>query len=120
MSVSVIGLSCGIMIYGFEIGLGKSFEIAGSCVTLGGTIWLSVDALRARKRVRSQGGAKTLSEIMKNAGTQGSLKDEHGNSLDSDQALSLWFAKRTVTWNWIALVVMAVGFVLDIIGKIIS
>ena len=119
MSVSIIRLSYKTMIY-FEIGWGKGFEIAGSSVTFIGTVWLAIDALRARKHVRSQEGAKALSEIMRNAGVVGSLKDKKGNSLDSDQALNLWFAKRTVTWNWIALIIIAIGFMLDIIGKIIS
>jgi hypothetical protein len=98
--------------------MSNGFEIAGSCVTLFGTVWLSIDAFLIRRHIRSEAGASKLLEILKNSGAGKVLTDTKGKPLDSEEALHLWFATRTIAWNWIALSVIAGGFVLDLIGKL--
>jgi hypothetical protein len=93
--------------------MSSGLEIAGSCLTFVGGVWLSIDAFLARKHIRSESGASKLLEILKSTGAAELLKDKQGKPLNSEEALRLWFARRTIAWNWIALVIIAVGFLLD-------
>ena len=94
------------------------FEISGSVTTFIGAAWLLIDALRIRGHIRSESGASELLRILNKAGASNAITDEKGNPLNSDKDLQLWFAARTITWNWIALGLMAGGFLLDFIGKL--
>jgi hypothetical protein len=90
-------------------------------MTFGGAIWLSVDAFLIRRHIRSEAGSKELLNILKkaDAGGGGAVTDKKtGKPLDSNKALQLWFARRTVAWNWIALTIITIGFLLDLIGKL--
>jgi hypothetical protein len=98
--------------------MSNGFEIAGACFTTAGGLWLLVDALRIRHTVRAEEGASRLREILDRVGAGDILKDGKGNPLNSEKALRLWFAARTIAWNWIALALITAGFVLDLIGKI--
>lgn len=94
------------------------FEIAGSAITFGGAVWLSIDAFCVLKRIRSEAGSKELLSILKDADASGVVTDKKtGRPLSSEKALQQWFATRTIAWNWIALAIIALGFLLDLIGK---
>lgn len=95
------------------------FEIAGSAITFGGAVWLSIDAFLIRKRIRSEAGSQELLNILKNADASKILTDQKtGKPLNSEKSLQQWFATRTIAWNWIALGIIAIGFLLDLIGKL--
>jgi hypothetical protein len=96
----------------------SGFEIAGSCLTLAGSVWLSIDAFLIRRNIRSEEGAARLGEILTSVGLGTVLKNDDGRPLDSRKALRLWFASRTIAWNWMALGLVAAGFLLDLIGKL--
>lgn len=98
--------------------MANGFEIAGSCLTATGAIWLLIDALSIRSRIKSEAGATRLREILEKTGAGDVLKDKRGIPLNSEKALRLWFAERSITWNWIALAFISAGFVLDLIGKL--
>lgn len=98
--------------------MSNGFEIAGSIASFLGTAWLTADAISVRRNIRSESGANRLHEIL-DAHKKGSLlKDERGKDLNSEEALRLWFADRTLAWNWIGLAVIAFGFALDLVGKL--
>ena len=44
--------------------MSNGFEIAGSAVTLAGAIWLSIDAILARRNIKTEAGANRLQEIL--------------------------------------------------------
>lgn len=95
-------------------------ETTGSFLTFAGGVWLSIDAFMIRKHIRSQSGAARLLKILKHADGDEVLTDEHNRPLKSETALQLWFAARTIAWNWVALGFMTTGFLLDLIGKFTS
>ena len=99
--------------------MANGFEIAGSCFNALGAIWLLADGLRVRHNIRAEAGAKELQGILEAVDAGKVLTDKKGNSLDSDEALKLWFASYTLAWNQIGLGLILIGFVLDLIGKVI-
>jgi len=99
--------------------MANGFEIAGSVLNAAGAIWLLMDGLRIRYNIRAEAGAKELQGILESVGAGKVLTDKKGNSLDSDEALKLWFASYTLAWNRIGLGLILAGFILDLIGKVI-
>ncbi|HEY6347937.1 MAG TPA: hypothetical protein VI636_00880 [Candidatus Angelobacter sp.] len=97
--------------------MSNRWEIAGSCMTVLGAGWLSVEAFLIRNRIREEAGAAELLEIVKKANAEEVLTTKDGRTLKSQEALRLWLAGRTIAWNWVGLGLIAIGFVLDLIGK---
>lgn len=101
--------------------MSNGLEIAGACVTVTGALWLSIDAFLIRNRIRAEAGAEKLLEILKKACAEQTVTDPtSGKPLDSNRDLSLWLAGRTITWNWVALGLITIGFALDLAGKLTS
>jgi hypothetical protein len=100
--------------------MSNCFEIAGSCLTTAGGIWLVVDAILVRRSIRSEEGAAKLFEILKAANAAEVLKSQEGIPLNSKKELRLWFASHTIAWNWVALTLISLGFISDLIGKLMS
>lgn len=101
--------------------MSNGLEIAGACVTVTGALWLSIDAFLVRNRIRAEAGAERLLEILKRACAEQTVTDPNsGKPLDSNRDLSLWLAGRTITWNWVALGLITIGFALDLAGKLTS
>jgi len=99
--------------------MSNKLEIAGSCFNAAGALWLLVDALRIRYTITAEEGASRLREILESSGKGDVLTDTKGKQLNSEKALRLWFASRTIAWNWTALALVLLGFILDLWGKII-
>lgn len=93
-------------------------EIVGSSLTVVGGVLLLVDGIRIRQNIRSEEGAVQFLEIMKAANAADVVKDEEGNPLNSKEKIRLWFAAHTAVLNWWALVLIVLGFIFDLIGKI--
>src|SRR4029077_9346070 len=97
----------------------NGFEIAGSVLNASGAIWLLIDTLRTRSNLQVEGGASKLRDILKSFGKENVLTDpKTGKALKSDEALRQWFASYTIAWNGAGLLLIILGFVLDLIGKV--
>ncbi|MBZ5705794.1 MAG: hypothetical protein LAN63_10605 [Acidobacteriia bacterium] len=95
-----------------------SLEIWSSLLTFAGGSLLTLDALFAGKRISTENGAKRLQSTFKKKKSGFTLKDESGNPLGTETALSLWLAKEALHWSWAGYLLLTVGFVLDFLSKI--
>jgi hypothetical protein len=93
-------------------------EIAGSSLTVIGGVLLLIDGIRIRQNIRSEEGALKLLEIMREAHATGVVKDNKGEPLNSAEAIRLWFAAHAIALNSWALLLVVLGFISDLIGKI--
>ena len=92
-----------------------TYELAASILGfLGGTV-LSLEALFAVQRARSERGKKTVQEAVRRA--QGVYVDDHDRVLTSTYALQLLFARRVAIAGRIGFGLMTLGFLLDLIAK---
>jgi hypothetical protein len=98
----------------------NGLEIAGSIISFAGAGWLAIDTLRLRNHIRSEAGALKLLARLKRAGMEKLLTDAEGKPLNSEQALRLWFAASTLAWNWVGLVLITIGFGLELVGRLIG
>jgi len=98
----------------------NGLEIAGSIISFAGAGWLAIDSLRLRQHIRTEAGAMRLLARLKRAGLEKVLTDTEGKPLSSEQALRLWFAASTLAWNWVGLVLITLGFGLDLAGRLIG
>lgn len=92
-------------------------ELLSSILTFAGAALLAGDALFVERRIRAESGARRYQQALKSKNAANVLKDEKGNPLHSETALSLWLARETLHWNWCGFVLMAIGFVLDFVSK---
>lgn len=91
------------------------YELAASISGfLGGTV-LSLDALLAVRRARSERGKKSVQEAVSKA--QGVYVDDNDKVLTSAYALQLLFARRMAAAGRIGFGLMTIGFLLDLIAK---
>lgn len=92
-----------------------TFEVAASIFGfLGGAI-LSLDALLAVRRARSERGKKSVQEAVQKA--QGVYVDDHDKVLTSAYALQLLFARRIAAAGRIGFGLITLGFLMDLIWK---
>ena len=92
-----------------------TFELAASILEfLGGTI-LSLDALFAVSRARSERGKELVREAVQKA--QGVYVDDHDKVLTSAYALQLLFARRVAAAGRIGFGLITLGFLMDLIAK---
>jgi hypothetical protein len=91
--------------------------LLGSILTFSGGGILSLDALRAPRRIREMSGANQFLRILKAFGRGQSLNDKEGNTLDSSDALALWFAARSRWWARAGFLLMTAGFLCDILER---
>jgi len=94
-------------------------EIASSLVAFAGAAFLTYESLVVRRRIRAQSGLERLRDILNKEGAGKVLTGKHGESLDSTEALQLWFAERTVRYSWVGFILVSLGFVLDLVAKLI-
>jgi hypothetical protein len=96
-----------------------SLELYSAVLSFLGGGLLSIDALRARQRIRAESGAKTFLKIMEAHDAKTQIKDdETGAQLDSETALQLWLARQSTRWAWLGFVLMTAGFVLQIMAAL--
>src|SRR3954449_5032104 len=92
-----------------------TYELAASIFGfLGGTV-LSLDALFAVRRARSERGKESVQEAVKKA--QGVYVDDKDKVLTSAYALQLLFARRVASAGRIGFGLMTMGFLMDLISK---
>lgn len=92
-----------------------SLELFSAILSFLGGGFLSIDALRSRRRVRAESGATELLKIL-NQEAAANLTDEDGKPLNSEAALRLWLTKQTSRWAWLGFALMTAGFVLQIVA----
>jgi hypothetical protein len=92
-----------------------TYELAASILEfLGGTI-LSLDALLAVRRARSERGKELVREAVQKA--QGVYVDDHDKILTSAYALQLLFARRVAAAGRIGFGLITLGFLMNLIAK---
>jgi hypothetical protein len=91
-----------------------SFELFGAILSFLGGAFLSIDALRARRRIRVESGAKAFMKILDAHDKKDLLTDDDGKPLSSETALQLWLARQSTRWAWVGFLLMTAGFVLQI------
>jgi hypothetical protein len=92
-----------------------TLELAGSIFGfLGGTV-LSLEALLAVGRARSERGKKSVQEAVQNA--HGVYVDDNDKVLTSAYALQLLFARRVAAAGRIGFGLITLGFLMDLIAK---
>ena len=92
-----------------------TYELAASILEfLGGTI-LSLDALFAVRRARSERGKELVREAVQKA--EGVYVDDHDKVLTSAYALQLLFARRIAAAGRIGFGLITLGFLMDLISK---
>jgi len=94
-------------------------EILAPVFNFAGAAVLTFDALRARQNVREKSGAKDLINFLRSIHKGNLLVDEQGKPLDSPTAIDDWLAGRTLRYGWIGFVLIAIGFLLEFISKIL-
>jgi hypothetical protein len=67
-------------------------ELASAVLSFLGGGLLSIDALRARRRIRAESGARRFLTIMQAHAAGDVITDEGGHPLASETALQLWLA----------------------------
>ena len=93
-------------------------DLIVSVLNFAGAACLCVDALRVRKGIRERHGAERFRQILEKQGVASILTDEKGKPLNSDQALSLWFAERILRLSWIGFSLLAGGFFIDLVSTV--
>ena len=93
-------------------------DLVVSILNFTGAACLCADALRVKQRLQERRGADRFRQILEKQGAASILKDKKGNPLDSDQALSLWFAERSLKRSWIGFSLLAGGFFIDLVSKL--
>lgn len=92
-----------------------TYELAASILGfLGGTV-LSLEAIFAVRRARSERGKKSVQEAVRRA--QGVYVDDNDRALTSTYALQLLFARRVAIAGRIGFGLMTLGFLMDLIAK---
>ena len=92
-----------------------AYELAASISGfLGGTV-LSLDALFAVRRARSERGKEAVQNAVQKA--EGVYVDDKDKVLTSAYALQLLFARRTAVIGRIGFGLMTLGFLMDLIAK---
>jgi hypothetical protein len=92
-----------------------TYELAASILEfLGGTI-LSLDALLAVRRARSERGKELVREAVQKA--QGVYVDDQDKVLTSAYALHLLFARRVAAAGRIGFGLITLGFLMNLIAK---
>lgn len=91
-----------------------SLELCSAILSFLGGAFLSIDALRARGRIRVESGAKKFMEILDAHDKKELLTEKDGMKIDSETALRLWLAKQSTRWAWVGFLLMTAGFVLQI------
>jgi hypothetical protein len=77
-----------------------------------GGVILTFDALTIRARTRASGGAKRLRDILQKRGRADVLTGG-GKTLDSDTAIELWLAVRSLEWTRVGFALMTAGFLVE-------
>lgn len=98
--------------------MAKPLEILVSALNFAGAAILCLDALRIRRNLKEKAGAEKLVQYMRSVGQSKLLTDERGNPLDSERAVDDWLAGRTLRLGWFGFVLIAIGFLLDLIIKL--
>lgn len=89
-------------------------ELLVSVLTFSGATVLCIDTLRTRRNIKEKLGAEKLVEDFR-----GMLSDDEGRRLDSQRAVEEWLGDRSLKLGWIGFALMAGGFLLDMITKLI-
>ena len=92
-----------------------TYELAASTFGFLGGAVLSLEALLAVGRARSERGKKSVQEAVRKA--QGVYVDDHDRVLTSTYALQLLFAHRVAIAGRIGFGLITIGFLLDLIAK---
>jgi hypothetical protein len=92
-----------------------TYELAASTLGFLGGAVLSLEALLAVRRARSERGKKAVQQAVRKA--QGVYVDDDDRVLTSTYALQLLFARRVAIAGRIGFGLMTIGFLLDLIAK---
>ena len=92
-----------------------TYELAGSIFGFLGGAVLSLDALLAVNRARSERGKEAVQQAVQKA--RGVYVDDNDKALTSTYALHLLFARRVAFAGRIGFGLMTIGFLLELIAK---
>jgi hypothetical protein len=87
-----------------------TYGMAGAFLSFAGGVLLALDAIRMRSHIYQQRGSQDLLKFLKEQGAANVIKDDAGEPLNSETALQLWFANRSLKFAWIGFVFMTLGF----------
>lgn len=90
-------------------------EICSSILTFLGGVVLAIDAFRAKSRANAETGQGVLLKIQQKKDIL--FEDEQGKPL-SEGRYKLAAAQKTVFWTRLGFVLVAIGFALDLWGKL--
>ena len=93
-------------------------DILGSVLNFVGGVILTWDALSVRK-VLAEAGARQIQEGLQKAGL-GELLTFKGQPLSDATTFQLWSSRRSRLWARVGLVVMTIGFLVDILVKVLK
>lgn len=92
-----------------------TYELAASIFGFLGGVVLSLEALFAVRRARSERGKESVQEAVRKA--RGVYVDDNDKVLTSTYALQLLFARRVAVAGRIGFGLMTLGFLMDLIAK---
>ena len=95
-------------------------EILVPILNFSGAAILCVDALRIKRNIKVKAGAEKLVQYLRSVGESNLITDERGKPLDSQRALDEWLAGLTLRLGWVGFVLIALGFLLDLITKLMA
>jgi hypothetical protein len=95
--------------------------IVGSGLTFSGGVVLSLEAFFLKRRIKAEAGANRLLRIMKSHGSENVITDEKtGKPLNTEKALRMWFAERSLKYSWIGFSLLAFGFLFDFVSRLVA
>ena len=95
-------------------------EIIVTILNFSGATVLCIDALRIKRSGKERIGAEKLVQHLESIGKGELLTDKDGNPLNSKEVLEEWLGRRTEQLGWTGFVLLALGFLLDLIVKLIA
>jgi hypothetical protein len=95
-----------------------TLEIIVPIFNFSGAAILCIDALRIKQNIKEKVGAKELLDYLQAFNKPGAVRDEQGKPLDSQEAIDKWLAHRSLQFGWIGFILLALGFLLDLIAKL--
>ena len=95
----------------------SSLSLLGAFLMFLGGAFLTIYALTIRKRIKTDRGATILNEILR---SDNPIKDLGGRTVQDRNNLELWLSRGTFRRAWIGFLLTTIGFLLDLVSKLVT
>ena len=85
---------------------------------LGGGI-LCFDTLRIKRNLQEKAGAQKIVDAFRALKVENPISDDTGKALTSTESIDQWLASRSLRLGWLAFGLMTLGFLLEVVCKLL-